>query len=214
MVFDQSGSSFRPCLIRSENSNSEHSGRSPCDVDLAVGCTLASRLPPLPPHTAVHFLFTAPQAAILCSGLLLRKTLSSQASLPSSHTWLFPWETFVCPCCLVLHTPGSLWNLAFWILVVNTWPSSHVESLGSHGNYIPSGSTISLWKTVTYVTKICVNQRNQIIYSFPDTLQTALGNNPEREKWEYFEYCKWSECFLIEFEWKWARYKTQKLITK
>lgn len=52
-----------------------------------------------------------------------------------------------------------------------------MASLGSHGNYIPGGSTISLLKTVTYVTRICVNQRNQIICSFPDTVQTALGNN-------------------------------------
>lgn len=57
-----------------------------------------------------------------------------------------------------------------------------MESLGSHGNYTPGGPTISLWKTVTYVTKIFVNQRNQIIYSFPDTLQTALGNNQKERK--------------------------------
>lgn len=53
-----------------------------------------------------------------------------------------------------------------------------MASLGSHGNYIPGGSTISLWKTVTYVARIWVNQRNQIIsFFFPDTVQTALGNN-------------------------------------
>lgn len=52
-----------------------------------------------------------------------------------------------------------------------------MESLESHVNHILSGPAISQGKTVIDVTRICVNQRNGIICSFPDTVQTALGNN-------------------------------------
>lgn len=41
----------------------------------------------------------------------------------------------------------------------------------------PQWSRYFSGETVIDVTRICVNQRNGIICSFPDTVQTALGNN-------------------------------------
>lgn len=135
-------------------------------MDLAVCCRLASCWLHLSPTQLWLCVYNPPGCHSRQWAYVPEDSFHCKLAFPAHKLLCFLRELFVCSRCLALPTLASLWSLSlpFWILVVNTWPNSRVESLESHVNYIPSGSTTSLWKTVVSVTRICVKTREMVLF--------------------------------------------------